>query len=25
AAEYVFSQGTLVEVRAAQPADWYLR
>ncbi|MBA6336686.1 PLP-dependent decarboxylase [Colwellia sp. BRX8-7] len=25
AAEYVFSQGALVEVRAAQPADWYLR
>lgn len=25
AAEYVFSQGVLVEVRAAQPADWYLR
>ena len=25
AAEYVFSAGELVEVRAAQPADWYLR
>jgi diaminopimelate decarboxylase len=25
AAEYVFSQGKLIEVRASQPADWYLR
>lgn len=25
AAEYTFSQGELSEVRAAQPADWYLR
>lgn len=25
AAEYVFSEGTLIEVRASQPADWYLR
>ena len=25
AAEYVFSKGKLTEVRAAEPADWYLR
>ena len=25
AAEYTYSQGTLTEVRAAEPADWYLR
>jgi diaminopimelate decarboxylase len=25
AAEYTYSQGTLTEVRAAKPADWYLR
>ncbi len=25
AAEYVFSQGKLTEVRAPQPADWYLK
>ena len=25
AAEYVFSQGKLIEIRASQPADWYLR
>jgi diaminopimelate decarboxylase len=25
AAEYIFSQGKLIEVRSSQPADWYLR
>lgn len=25
AAEYVYSQGQLTEIRAAEPADWYLR
>lgn len=25
AAEYIFSGGKLIEVRASQPADWYLR
>ncbi|MFT5295265.1 MAG: diaminopimelate decarboxylase [Colwellia sp.] len=25
AAEYVFSEGQLIEIRSSQPADWYLR